>query len=199
MKRHTTFALITLLILSGLAVAVLGEDRDGQTIRLRTGSVLKFDTGSSIKDEDGNWTLSNTSLSYLSTLATTPRILKNFATTNTPATLTNLIQSIDGALSSSNDWVGSFTGNGSGLTNLVTDVAAGTNGIVVTTNGTLRTVSSSGVFYTVSATNFTLFGTTNQIIFGATNTQPATTSAVFWVSCKVTGLTNEFRAMLVSP
>src|SRR5690349_13014153 len=67
----------------------------------------------------------------------------NPITTNSPAGMTNIIQAIDGALSSSNDWVGSFTGNGAGLTNLVTDVAAGTNGIVVTTNGTLRTVSSS--------------------------------------------------------
>lgn len=174
MKRHTTFAFITLLILSGLAVAVLGEDRDGQTIRLRTGSVLKFDTGSSIKDEDGNWTLSNTSLSYLSTLSTTPTISKNFATTNTPTELTNILQVFPAATkaafstnytASSSDSVLFCTGTNQLITllnatnsaiskgRMITVCAATTTGSVILTNATGDQTILGGLSISVSSTN----------------------------------------------
>src|SRR6266576_6195847 len=66
MKTKIALALSALCL---LALVVFAEDREGQTIRYRGGTVLKFDTQSSIKDEDGAWMLTWDKMSTLSSLA----------------------------------------------------------------------------------------------------------------------------------
>jgi len=45
----------------------------------------------------------------------------------------------------------------------------------------------------IAATRLVISGTTNQIIFGATNTPPADTNLLTWISVQVTGDTNIYR------
>ena len=46
---------------------------------------------------------------------------------------------------------------------------------------------------TAYSTSFATTGTTNQILFGATNTPPTSTNIIAWISVQVSGLTNKFR------
>lgn len=41
--------------------------------------------------------------------------------------------------------------------------------------------------------NLNLVGTTNQLVFGGTNTAPASTNLVLWISVQVPGDTNAYR------
>lgn len=63
-----------LLTIAGLAVlaalTIAATDVNTQTIRYRLGSILKFDSQSSIADEDGAWSLSATDLKALDLLST---------------------------------------------------------------------------------------------------------------------------------
>ena len=49
----------------------------------------------------------------------------------------------------------------------------------------------------LSTQGLTLYGTTNQITFGATSTPPASTNPVMWISVKVSGDTNQYRMPLM--
>ena len=49
----------------------------------------------------------------------------------------------------------------------------------------------------LSTQGLTLYGTTNQITFGATSTPPASTNPVAWISVKVSGDTNQYRLPLM--
>src|SRR5579864_8428082 len=76
MKKHTPFPRSTITIaIVGLAlfaaglVSLFSEDREGQIIRLRTGTSLTIDTTSVIRDEQSAWTLSNLQLNRLSSLS----------------------------------------------------------------------------------------------------------------------------------
>ena len=50
---------------------------------------------------------------------------------------------------------------------------------------------------TLSTQGLTLYGTTNQITFGATSAPPASTNPVAWISVKVSGDTNQYRLPLM--
>ncbi len=67
MKR---FIFTALLVACGAFIAwrVYAEDKSGATIRYRTGSVLKFDTTSSIADEDAAWTITPAQLGKLAVM-----------------------------------------------------------------------------------------------------------------------------------
>lgn len=73
------------------------------------------------------------------------------------------------------------------------------NTAIAHTSGNLVEVKNkdSAKFSVSHAGAITLAGTTNQIIFGATNSLPADTNAIVtWISVQVTGLTNQFRLPL---
>ena len=58
------------------------------------------------------------------------------------------------------------------------------------TSNQVFSVSSNGI---VSGQSLSIYGTTNQIIFGLTNNPPASTTLVLWVSVQVSGDTNIYR------
>lgn len=86
MKHAIKFlSFVGLIALAFMAMAAI-RDETGTT-RFRQGAVLSFDTQTTVKDEDGNWTMGNTELGYLanggsSSMAWTVSALTIGATTN---------------------------------------------------------------------------------------------------------------------
>ena len=74
------------LLLIGCFVALIAMadviDHSGRTERYRSGSILKFDTTSSIADEDANWTITATQLKSLSSISAAAGAVTISGTTN---------------------------------------------------------------------------------------------------------------------
>ena len=70
MKNARLLAKIVFMALLAWAVAAVAQDLAARTIRHRSGTVLTFDTTSSIQDEDAGWTLSNSKMKILSGIGT---------------------------------------------------------------------------------------------------------------------------------
>ncbi|MDR3459547.1 MAG: hypothetical protein P4N60_19125 [Verrucomicrobiae bacterium] len=74
--------------------------------------------------------------------------------------------------------------------------ADGTDGGVITlterTSAT-NTIILNGQTGNISAANYTITGTTNQLIFGGTNAAPLSTNLVRWISVQITGDTNLYK------
>ncbi len=68
MKRYLITVPLIIAVGAILVLSIYAEDKESSTIRYRTGSVLKFDAGSSIKDEDGAWTITQTQMGKLAVM-----------------------------------------------------------------------------------------------------------------------------------